>query len=70
MQKGRGLSGRGGAKAEVRQGSRFRTSEPVSKAAEARAEFRQPLSYLHMISWVRRTRHISGFLSWPSYRMG
>lgn len=24
------------------------------------------LSYLHMISWVNRTRHISGFLSWPS----
>ena len=24
-------------------------------------------AYLHIISWVRRTRHISGFLSWPSY---
>lgn len=23
-------------------------------------------TYLHMISWVRRTRHISGFLSCPS----
>lgn len=23
-------------------------------------------AYLHMISWVNRTRHISGFLSWPS----
>lgn len=23
-------------------------------------------AYLHIISWVRRTLHISGFLSWPS----
>lgn len=26
--------------------------------------------YLHITSWVMSTRHISGFLSWPSYTMG
>lgn len=27
---------------------------------------RPPSAHLHMISWVSSTRHISGFLSWPS----
>lgn len=30
---------------------------------------RPPAAHLHMISWVSSTRHISGFLSWPSYTM-
>lgn len=30
---------------------------------------REEISYLHMISCVSNTRHISGFLSWPSYTM-
>lgn len=28
-----------------------------------------PAAHLHIISWVSSTRHISGFLSWPSYTM-
>lgn len=53
----------------VGRGGRRRRARPAAPWLAGAAAARLPGAHLHMISWVSSTRHISGFLSWPSYTM-